>query len=61
MKYQKILATLSVGFRLKTYFNFYIKNSKSGMDKVRVMQAKDLEITIKHFTGRNRRQENRQR
>ena len=30
---------LSVGFRLKTYFNFYIKNSKSGMDKVRVMQA----------------------
>ena len=38
MKYQKILATLSVGFRLKTYFNFYIKNSKSGMDKVRVMQ-----------------------
>ena len=39
MKYQKILATLSVGFRLKTYFNYYIKNSKSGMDKVRVMQA----------------------
>ena len=30
---------LSVGFRLKTYFNYYIKNSKSGMDKVRVMQA----------------------
>jgi len=30
---------LSVGFRLKTYFNFYIKNSKSSMDKVRVMQA----------------------
>ena len=30
---------LSVGFRLKTYFNFYIKNSKSGMDKVKVMQA----------------------
>ena len=30
---------LSVGFRLKTYFNYYIKNSKSGMDKVKVMQA----------------------
>jgi len=30
---------LSVGFRLKTYFNFYIKNSKAGMDKVKVMQA----------------------
>ena len=30
---------LSVGFRLKTYFNYYIKNSKAGMDKVRVMQA----------------------
>ena len=28
----------TVGFRLKTYFNYYIKNSKSGMDKVRVMQ-----------------------
>ena len=30
---------LSVGFRLKTYFNFYIKNSKSDMGKVKVMQA----------------------
>ena len=37
---------LSVGFRLKTYFNYYIKNSKSGMDKVRVMH---LEIIMKTF------------
>ncbi len=29
---------LSVGFRLKTYFNYYIKNSNSGMDKVATMQ-----------------------
>ena len=29
---------LSVGFRLKTYFNYYIKNSKSGMEKVNTMQ-----------------------
>jgi len=28
----------SVGYRLKTYFNYYIKNSNSGMDKVSVMQ-----------------------
>ena len=28
----------SVGYRLKTYFNYYIKNSNSNMDKVRVMQ-----------------------
>ena len=28
----------SVGYRLKTYFNYYIKNSNAGMDKVRVMQ-----------------------
>ena len=29
---------LSVGYRLKTYFNSYIRNSKQGMDKVAVMQ-----------------------
>jgi len=29
---------LSVGYRLKTYFNYYIKNSNSDMGKVRVMQ-----------------------
>ena len=29
---------LSVGFRLKTYFNYFIKNSNSGMGKVAVMQ-----------------------
>jgi len=29
---------LSVGGRLKTFFNYYIKNSNAGMDKVRVMQ-----------------------
>ena len=29
---------LSVGYRLKTYFNYYIKNSNAGMDKVSVMQ-----------------------
>ena len=28
----------SVGYRLKTYFNYYIKNSNAGMDKVKVMQ-----------------------
>ena len=39
---------LSEGFRLKTYFNYYIKNSKSGMDKVRVMQT-DLEIIMLTF------------
>jgi len=26
---------LAVGFRLKSFFNFYIKNSKGGMDKVK--------------------------
>ena len=29
---------MSVGYRLKTYFNYYIKNSNAGMDKVSVMQ-----------------------
>ena len=29
---------LSVGYRLKTYFNAYIRNSKQGMDKVAIMQ-----------------------
>ena len=29
---------LSVGYRLKTYFNSYIRNSKQGMEKVAVMQ-----------------------
>ena len=29
---------LSVGFRLKTYFNYFIKNSNSGMGKVAIMQ-----------------------
>jgi hypothetical protein len=29
----------SVGYRLKTFFNFYIKNSNAGMDKVKVMQS----------------------
>jgi len=28
----------SVGYRLKTYFNYYIKNSNAGMDKVATMQ-----------------------
>ena len=31
-------AQLSVGFRLKTYFNYFIKNSNSGMGKVATMQ-----------------------
>jgi hypothetical protein len=30
---------LSVGFRLKTFFNFFIRNSNSGMEKVRTMQV----------------------
>src|SRR5210317_2560054 len=29
---------LSIGYRLKTFFNYYIKNSNAGMDKVKVMQ-----------------------
>ena len=29
---------LSVGYRLKTYFNYYIKNSNAGMEKVNTMQ-----------------------
>src|SRR6056300_60632 len=29
---------LSVAYRLKTYFNYYIKNSNAGMAKVKVMQ-----------------------
>ena len=29
---------ISVGYRLKTYFNYYIKNSNAGMDKVATMQ-----------------------
>ena len=29
---------LSVGYRLKTYFNYYIKNSNSDMGKVATMQ-----------------------
>ena len=29
---------LSVGFRLKTFFNYYIKNSNTSFDKVKVMQ-----------------------
>ena len=29
---------LSVGYRLKTYFNYYIKNSNTSMDKVATMQ-----------------------
>ena len=29
---------ISVGYRLKTYFNSYIRNSKQGMEKVAVMQ-----------------------
>jgi len=29
---------LSVGFRLKTFFNYFIKNSNSGMEKVATMQ-----------------------
>jgi len=29
---------MSVGFRLKTYFNYYIKNSNANMGKVKVMQ-----------------------
>ena len=31
--------TLSVAFRLKAYFNHYIKNSNAGMEKVSVMQS----------------------
>jgi len=30
---------LSVGYRLKTYFNSYIRNSNSSMAKVKIMQA----------------------
>ena len=30
---------LSVGFRLKTFFNYFIRNSNSGMEKVRTMQV----------------------
>tara|TARA_Y100000004_G_scaffold89147_1_gene99990 strand:+ start:1878 stop:3092 length:1215 start_codon:yes stop_codon:yes gene_type:complete len=29
---------LSVGYRLKTYFNYYIKNTNAGMEKVNTMQ-----------------------
>ena len=29
---------LSVGFRLKAFFNYYIRNNKGGMGKVRVLQ-----------------------
>jgi len=29
---------LSVGFRLKSFFNYYLKNNKGGMSKVRVLQ-----------------------
>ena len=29
---------LSVGFRLKAFFNYYLKNNKGGMSKVRVLQ-----------------------
>tara|TARA_B000000557_G_scaffold139709_1_gene113193 strand:- start:1 stop:1215 length:1215 start_codon:yes stop_codon:yes gene_type:complete len=29
---------LSIGYRLKSYFNYYIKNSNSGMEKVNTMQ-----------------------
>lgn len=29
---------MSVGYRLKTYFNYYIKNSNANMGKVKVMQ-----------------------
>ena len=29
---------LSVGFRLKSFFNYYIRNNKGGMGKVRVLQ-----------------------
>ena len=29
---------LSVGFRLKTFFNYYIKNTKGGLSKVKTMQ-----------------------
>jgi hypothetical protein len=28
----------SVGYRLRAFFNYYIKNSNAGMDKVKVMQ-----------------------
>ena len=30
--------SLSVGYRLKTFFNFYIRNSKGGMAKVKTLQ-----------------------
>lgn len=36
---QNISDEYSVGYRLKTYFNYYIKNSNAGMDKVKVMQS----------------------
>ena len=29
---------LSVGFRLKSFFNYYLKNNKGGMSKVKVLQ-----------------------
>ena len=60
MKYQETQPSLSVGFRLKAYFNYYIKNSKSGMDKVRVMQAglRDYYVNIlqAEIDGKRKRQ-----
>jgi len=35
---QNITDQYSIGYRLKTFFNYYIKNSNAGMDKVKVMQ-----------------------
>jgi len=35
---KNILDDLSIGYRLKTYFNHFIRNSNSSMDKVSVMQ-----------------------
>ena len=44
---------LSVGYRLKTYFNYYIKNSNSAWTKLQ--QCKNnLEITMKTLSTWNR-------
>ena len=44
---------LSVGFRLKTFFNYYIKNSNTSFDKVRVMQKQFRDYFQSVFTGRD--------
>ena len=51
---------LSVGFRLKTYFNYFIKNSNSSMGKVATMQEQFRDY-YDNILQRNRRKENTKR